>query len=411
VGYSLALAAVIAPPLAVFAPLGLAPLLAVLAVALYVTDGRRCLAGMRCLVLPATLLASLSLWGALSAAWSPIALHSLLESGRLLLIGMAGLVVLGSAMSLDAATRERIGGAAVVGAALALVLLQLELNDGQMLTRLLRLDDGPSVPLSRYDRGVVALLLATWPAVAVIAWRRGGWVAGAAAAVVLLTLFEFRSQAAMLAALNGLVAGAVAWRWPRSVAAMLVGGVALLAFALPLTTPGGRTIQALHERFPQTKDSAAHRLVIWRFTADRIADRPIFGWGMDASRALPGGAAEVDEVMPEVKLHGFAQVLPLHPHDAALQWRVELGLPGTLLCLAFLAQALWRVARDRTIESWHRGVALGFAAAALTIAMLSFGAWQAWWLSALWLFAGLLAATLPPGVTPRTSAAEKPRAP
>jgi len=38
-------------------------------------------------------------------------------------------------------------------------------------------------------------------------------------------------------------------------------------------------------------------------------------------------------------------------------------------------------------------IALGFASAALTIAVLSFGAWQAWWLSLLWLVASFIAAT------------------
>jgi len=109
---------------------------------------------------------------------------------------------------------------------------------------------------------------------------------------------------------------------------------------------------------------------------------------MDASRAIPGGEALVQDVMPAVQLGPRAQILPLHPHNAALQWRLELGLPGTAIALAFLALALSLAAGSATRVS-----ALGFAGAGLTIAMLSYGAWQSWWLSSLWLGASFIAAT------------------
>ena len=144
------------------------------------------------------------------------------------------------------------------------------------------------------------------------------------------------------------------------------------------------------------KASAVHRLVIWRFVGDRIAERPLLGWGMDASRAIPGGEAQASGVMPDVRLPAGATMLPLHPHDAALQWRLELGLPGALLCLVVLGQALWRIAGSPRMPPKQRALALGYAAALLTIAMLSFGAWQAWWLSAIWLSAAFLV-----GVRPR----------
>jgi O-antigen ligase len=90
-------------------------------------------------------------------------------------------------------------------------------------------------------------------------------------------------------------------------------------------------------------------------------------------------------------MSGIVTMLPLHPHDAALQWRLELGLPGGLLCVAILATVLWRVADSAHTPPPQRALALGCAAAVLTIAMLSFGAWQAWWLSSIWLVAALLA--------------------
>jgi O-antigen ligase len=173
---------------------------------------------------------------------------------------------------------------------------------------------------------------------------------------------------------------------------LLGAALLLLVAALPLATPSFDRLPAIDRAVPPVFLSGIHRLAIWRFTADRIAERPILGWGMDASRALPGGDRLVSELAPGVRLPAYAQALQLHPHDAALQWRVEIGLPGTVLCLAILAFALWRVGWRAELAPGRRAAALAWAAVALVVASLSYGIWQAWWLSGLWLTAALLAA-------------------
>ena len=199
----------------------------------------------------------------------------------------------------------------------------------------------------------------------------------------------------MLAGAVGVVATLAAWRLPRAIAVLMVAGALLLAFVFPLVAPGGASIEQIRQDAPSLKESAIHRLIIWRFVADRIAERPVIGWGMDASRAIPGGEAHASDAMPEVKMSGIVTMLPLHPHDAALQWRLELGLPGALLCVAILGLVLWRIAGSEQIPPPQRALALGCAAAILTIAMASFGAWQAWWLSSIWLTAAFMVGVLP----------------
>lgn len=391
-GSILALAAMVAPPLAVLAPLALAPLLAVVAAALAASDARRCLAALRPFVPLAILLVLLSLWAALSALWSPIPDHSLFEAGRLLVIGSAGLIIVGTGASLSASDAQRLGRAAIIGVGGAVALLQFERWSGGALLRVLqRTPIDPAMLIYRYDRGVTFLLLAAWPAAATLAARRSVGTLFVGAIAVAVTLFEFKSTTAVLAGAIGVLAALIAWRLPRAVAALMVGGALLLVVVLPLVAPSGSTIEQIRQGAPMLKESAIHRLIIWRFSADRIAERPVLGWGMDASRAIPGGEAHASDVMPEVKLTGVVTMLPLHPHDAALQWRLELGLPGALLCLAVLGLVLWRIAGSPHMPPKQRALALGCAAAILVIAMLSFGAWQAWWLSSIWLTAGLFA--------------------
>ena len=394
---ALAVAAVLAPPVAVFAPLGIAPLLAILAATLLVVDRRLAAVSITSQAALAALLALLSLWGAVTSLWSPIPAHSLFEAARLALISIAGLVVLGASGALSGPAALRLGRALAIGIVAAVLLLHIEFWGEKPIWHLLR--GAPVdryVALAAYDRGVTVLLLAAWPAAAALALHRNAPALLIGVIAMAVTLLEFKSQTAVLAAALGIVVALAAWRWPRSIAALMVAGVLMLVTVLPMLTPAGSAIEQIRQDAPTLKDSAIHRLVIWRFVADRIAERPLLGWGMDASRAIPGGAAEASDVMPEVQLPAGATLLPLHPHNAALQWRLELGMPGALLCLAILGLALWRVAASARMPPAQRALALGCAASMLTVAMLSFGAWQAWWLSTVWLTAGFFVAAQPP---------------
>jgi O-antigen ligase len=119
------------------------------------------------------------------------------------------------------------------------------------------------------------------------------------------------------------------------------------------------------------------RIEIWRFTAERIAERPLLGWGFDR-RARSG-----DDV-----------AAPARFRPAGLAGPGGAGRP-----LAAFAALLWR-----RIGAWAADrAAVAAAAAALTaylvFALLSRGAWQEWWLAAAWL----LAAALAVAATPRTA--------
>jgi len=388
-GVIFAATAFIAPPLAVLAPLGLAPLLAVAAVALVVAGTGQTLAAMRPYADFATLFLVISLWAALSALWSPIPFHSLFEALRFLAIAAAGLVVLGSAASLGEAAAGRSLRALLAGLALAILLLQVELRSGEIIAHWLS-DTPPAAPLpiQRYDRGVTVLVLLALPGASYLSAQRQWLGLAVLALAAAATIIAFSSHTSILALAAALIVGAVAWRWPRFVAVCLTLGTLLIATVFPLLAPGGAAIENIRRALPMLPPSAIHRLAIWRFTSDRIAERPVIGWGMDSSRAIPGGTLPVTHYFPQIQLTPLAQAMPLHPHDAALQWRLELGLPGVALLIVLLGIVLWRLT-PRSIAAWRRALLFAYAAAALTVALLSFGAWQAWWISLVWLGAAL----------------------
>ena len=390
-GDALAVGAFVAPPLAVFAPHGLAPLLAMVGLAALILDGRRCLRALRDTVGLVVLLAMLSLWCMSSATWSILPEHSLLVGLRFVLISVAGLLAFAAANSLEPHQRQRIRKAAIIGLIVAVALTLIERFSGAALTRLVVLSpNGTELSLTRFDRGAVVMVLSLWPA---LAGQRRVWPALVMTIAVVATVMMMLSGAAKLAMLVSLLTVGIAWGAPRLVATALGGGVVLLAIVLPLATPNFHSVIAIHEQAPWIKSSGIHRLLIWRFTADRIADRPILGWGMDASRELPGGHIDLGSALSTADL-GRVEALPLHPHNAVLQWRVELGLPGTLLSLAILVWALRKVAWQEHLSTRHRAGALAWAAAACVVAMLSYGIWQEWWLSVLWLTSTFYAAAI-----------------
>jgi O-antigen ligase len=127
---------------------------------------------------------------------------------------------------------------------------------------------------------------------------------------------------------------------------------------------------------------------------------------MDASREMPGGKTSVRDYMqlPEsLPLDGT--VMPLHPHDAVLQWLVELGIAGGLLGAAIVIYAAWLAGFAGAAPRMARAAGLAVIGGALPPLLLSFGVWQAWWLSALWLAAALVvAASAPPAAADASTA-------
>ena len=119
------------------------------------------------------------------------------------------------------------------------------------------------------------------------------------------------------------------------------------------------------------KNSLGHRLLIWDFAGERIAERPLLGWGLDSSRAIPGGK---ELIRPGQRR------LPLHPHDAALQVWLELGLPGAVL-FALLLGWLWlRLARRRGRASIAAAVGRQPRRRLARSLSAGWGVWQEWWL-------------------------------
>lgn len=326
-------------------------------------------------------------WGALSAAWALEPLRALGTSAQI-----GGFVLLGAAACRAVAEdgeaeKRRLMAAACAGLAVGLLLAALDAATGNAVRAAVRgLDAVP--PHLAFGLKPAASAMALWLPLAAAApglsrlWR-GSVLAGGGAVLLLLP-----GESAKIAVVAAALAGGAALLAPRLAPRLLGAGLALAILLMPLVLG---PVLARGVPAGGIAPSAAHRLLIWDFAATRIAERPALGWGMEGSRAVPGRDANPSpEALGRFGLSNPAasrwELLPLHPHNGALQLWLELGLPGALsgAALAFLlGLAAARAARP--------AVATAALAAGAVTAMLSFGAWQEWWVGAELMAAAALA--------------------
>jgi len=239
------------------------------------------------------------------------------------------------------------------------------------------------LPPQRLNRASTVIAVLALPVgYGLLVGRRWVQLGVTVAAVVSTVAFSPSSTAKGCLVLGPMVT-VFAWFGLRPLALGLKGGLVVLALAIPFIIAALPDSQTLWNRNPWIPNSTHHRVTIWKFTADRVMEKPLLGWGMDASRAIPGGEAELFVVPPPgLGAPHHEQYLPLHPHNAVLQWWLELGGVGVALGLTVLLTMISALSR---LPLPYGGIALGLLAQGVTVAFISFGAWQAWWQAVLWL--------------------------
>jgi exopolysaccharide production protein ExoQ len=296
-----------------------------------------------------------------------------------------GLAMAGNAASLDETDRTRVERWLVVGTAAAIALLLAQLAS----QRAFGFNDsfasrwhGPDTNLWALFNRPVGILAIVLPLGVLAAFR----VYGAIAAIALLVagvfcVFNFNSMGAELAVMVGIGAAIFTVIFVKRGAAILTVALAAGILAAPLIASAPQ-LDALSQR-RDVSVSVYHRAAIWHFAAGKILERPALGWGMHASRTMPDG---------KVQFAPGAEYLPLHPHNAALQIWLELGLVGAIAAAAAMLALGRRIRGDRFTRAALAGALLG----AFTVGSVGYGIWQGWWMGALWILIALGAVLTPP---------------
>jgi exopolysaccharide production protein ExoQ len=257
-----------------------------------------------------------------------------------------------------------------IAAGLASVIVITDLKTGFQLRQL---TGGRATDYS-YNRSIVTLTLLVWPLLALVAVRRQ-WRLLALLVPIPLAVYTGESQTAVLGLLVGVIVFPVARFLPRLT--NWLGLVTVLTVLAVSPFFGTLAKQALGASFHKAME-AGHsddRVQIWLSFEAAAQKKWLLGNGFGSSLNLQN-AAVAKEIAPErVTLLGAS-----HPHNAFLQLWVELGLTGAALAallFIFLFRAIRRA--DPRLQPFM----LTWVAVVCAIALVSHGAWQAWWVAAI----------------------------
>ena len=382
---ALACGAGLLAPIALVSPLAVAPLFAIVAAVAIASS----LPALLHLAWPRAALAVFAvaiLWAGASSLWAlqPDLVWRLWLT--IIVTTAAGLALIAIADGLPIAGRQRIASFLVIGLVIALAILTIE-----AIPRYLGLRPTPQqwfvTNLARrfnpssLNRAATLIAIVTWLGAATLA-RRYGWRRACLLPIWgALVAPAFESLAAVVACAVAAGAALLVANARQATRRLGLAGI-IIGFTLMPLIPHWQPFYHLFA--DRGRDGSIwHRTEIWAFVADRIAERPLLGWGLNAARVVPGGK---DFIQPGV------EKLPLHPHNAVLQLWLELGAVGAVIGAAIAIVALLHA----TSPAHGRGTRIGMTAAtaaALTVAATAYGIWQGWWMSALWLIAALARAS------------------
>lgn len=350
-------------------PLGLAPGMATLSV----LGAAAFLWQRRFLPVPdRTLLLALGLflgWAGLSLGWTAGGGKATTGFFSFLYLWLPGLLLLSLLTELSSQTARLVARWLLPAAAVGAALFAVELLADQPIQHWAAGSDKELLDYERdLNRAALLLALLAGP-VALLLWRLGRRVlAGLALFLPLLMAADSSSQSSV-AALAGLIilltVAILSWRVAAGmVAGGIVAGVTLCGPVAQWMMAAGLSDAAWMPA------SFRHRIMTWNFVAGHLGDHPWIGWGLEASRAIPGG----QEVFPNTGPPGWP-VLPIHPHNLFLQVRLELGWVGAALAALLLLAILRRITR---LDPGVRPMAIALLGACIFTQCFAYGAWQGW---------------------------------
>jgi O-antigen ligase len=337
------------------------------------------------------------LYALINASWS-MSPGQALATAALILAGAGAIhVTLANLSRMPASALRAMGFGLLIGLACAAAVICFELLTAQWLRRALATYYGGLRPTARdmhvvggqllyfqpylLNRSVAALGLMFWPALlvfpqlAMATWQRRTLTAG-----LLLTpaalLLSSHATAKMAFAGAAAAYGIARVSPPFAKRLLTAGWIVATLLAAPIT--GLAYSNNLHLA-GWLEFSARHRIVIWEYTRNEVAKAPVFGAGIDTTRALHKPDSKG---VPRVPGTDFPDAMPLHTHNAYLQVWHETGAVGAVLALVLGVLVLRAIAGMQVALQPHFYAM--FAGSALLVAS-SFSIWATWLLSGLML--------------------------
>lgn len=257
----------------------------------------------------------------------------------------------------------------VLGLLLASALIFIEIAQPGLIRRFFSVRQ----EVFRLNRALVTLVMLL-PILGILAETgRERLIALFVSLVVAIAAFKSESATSGLAVLVMGLVTVLAWLNWTWVSRLVLSGTLIVIASAPFHGLILRT--AIPDAFHETLRSAssAIRVKIYSTFEAAISAAPIFGSGFNTASRFKDEPA-YHRIPSELQSH----VEFGHPHNAALQLWVEMGLAGALIVCALVVLAFRAL---NNLPERMRPFALGFWAAVVAVAIVSHGAWQAWWLA------------------------------
>jgi O-antigen ligase len=317
-------------------------------------------------------------WASASAAWSP-STTAPMQALKLISLTVAGLLFVASAAVEENRASVRWCGA--LGLVFLCGLLLIEALGNMPLNRLAQ----PMAEQGALERnpakGVATYVVFLWPVVANLAARTGLarylWAALIFSGAYLCLHFSMGANLFAFAA--GLVVYALAYLAPRLIITALLWSAGAWLVVAPFVT---NTLYHWATQATALPLSWQVRGRLWEFAIERIHERPLMGWGLNAARTFEGTGRIGD--------YEFA-LSQLHPHSVSLNIWLECGAIGAVLGAFALAMGGWLLGRAAHGDRLLAAAIGGGCASLLLIWNVSFGAWQEWWIAVAFASAALMA--------------------
>jgi exopolysaccharide production protein ExoQ len=248
----------------------------------------------------------------------------------------------------------------------------------------------PDMPRYAYNRSMVVYVLCVFPALfmlrhVLISSRAKMGLRFGLVGAVLIAVFSSQSQTAQVMFVVGLgVYGLLTLIQNQKIRQTLIlfGGVlcSLVILSMPFVISSMKTniVSVSSETSPSFVSSAnmGERLEIWQFASQKILEKPLLGYGVEAMRIL-----KADVPFSVNKTYTI-----LHPHNGFLQLWVEMGVLGALVGIAILWLVIIRCLKDPNLQP----VSIACLAATLCLIGTGYGLWQGWLIGFFMTFAALL---------------------
>ena len=328
------------------------------------------------------LLGTLLLWALATDLWSILPERSVSVALR-----VAGMCLLGMLAFVYAPALKRPSPAVWRNCAYSVVLVSLlvllEKLPGGGPVKHIYLTEGKDYERfidKNINRGLCALSVFIWPVLLGLLQQHRVRLAWMTVGILALAIFSMHSLSAKV----GLMAGVMIWgavrMFPRAVPQATIVLLPLFLLSFPFlyqiaepTVFANPTVQS------HLTPSGFARLHIWHELLEKVRERPLTGWGMDTTRAMP---------LSESALTAMdLKAPPLHPHSPSLQLLLELGGIGLVFTAVMIGifLRLWEQATRN--QPRLRTTSAAFIAAYFVSGVSSFGIWQSWWIATLWIAA------------------------